>query len=327
MKKNILYLLAVLLLAVLTGATMLTMRRVKRTLPDYSQADMWYIRCSELGENSQDVPDIFYVCSTETGDWVNKQGDTIHFADMGNPSHRAALYGEMRGVDSLVCPDGCNFYAPYYRQATIEGLLRDTAWFRSRCMTATEDVQRAFDYYMRTMNQGRRFVLMGYSQGGFAVVELLKHLSKEEAQRMVAAYVIGYQVTERDLQYPYIHAAQGASDTGVTVCYNSVASVDAAMAVVSGATAVGINPVNWRTDAESAAYVFDFGGACDTLTAVLDTATHLTVIDGYNGICPLGPYEGREGNYHCLEIPLYYRSLQENIALRIYNAQTNITGI
>lgn len=268
--------------------------------------------------------DIFYVCSTETSDWINAQGDTMHFADMTRPEDRAALYGEMHGVDSLVCPECCNFYASYYNQATIEGLLRDTALFRSRCAQATEEVKRAFDQYMRHFNHGRRFVLMGYSQGAYAVVELLKGLTPDEAEKMVAAYVIGYQVTKEDLSYPYIRAAQGASDTGVTVCYNSVASAEVEIPVLSGHTAIGINPVNWQTDATPATYVFDYAGACDTLTATLDTLTHLTLIRGYHGVCPQVPFCGREGNYHCLEIPLYYRFLRENIALRIASSNRGV---
>ncbi len=278
---------------------------------DYENCSLWYISAHDSAQ-----ADIFYVCSTETGDWVNAQGDTMHFADMNNPTHCAALYGEMAGVDSLVCPDCCCFFAPYYRQATMEGLLKDTTLFRSRCATATADVQQAFDHYMRHLNNGRRFILMGYSQGGYAVVELLKHLTAEQAQRMVAAYVIGYQVTAHDLEHPRIRAAQKATDTGVTICFNSAVSADAAIDILSGSTVIGINPVNWCTDATPAAYVYDYGGACDTLTATLDTLTHLTLIDGYHGTCPLIPFVGREGNYHCLEIPLYYRSLRENIALR-----------
>ena len=279
---------------------------------DQSVADSFYIHT-----RAQAAADIFYICSTETSDWVNAAGDTMHFADMSRPEHRQALYGEMKGVDSLVCPETCNFYAPYYNQATIEGLLRDTSYFLKRCAQATEEIVQAFDHYMHTMNGGRRFILMGYSQGGYAVVELLKHLTAEQAERMVAAYVIGYQVKESDLSYPYIRAAEGATDTGVTICYNSVASVDAEIPVLSGNTAIGINPVNWCTDATEASYRFDYGGASDTLTATLDTVTHLTVIKSYKGACPQIPFVGKEGNCHCLEILLYYRSLKENIALRI----------
>ena len=296
MKKYIPHILGALLVILLTAC---------------SQADRWYIHTQDSAET-----DIFYVCSTETSDWINAKGDTMHFADMTRPEDRAALYGEMHGVDSLICPRNCNFYAPYYNQATIEGLLRDTSLFRSRCAKATEEVKEAFEYYMRHFNHGRRFVLIGYSQGAYAVVELLKELKPEQAERMVAAYVIGYQVTKEDLSYPSIRAAQSATDTGVTICYNSVASVDAEVPILSGHTAIGINPVNWQTDATPATYVYEFGGTCDTLTATLDTITHLTLISGYTDSCPQVLFCGREGNYHCLEIPLYYRSLKENIALR-----------
>lgn len=272
----------------------------------------FYVRTS-----ADATTDIFYVCSTETSDWINEQGDTMYFADMRRPEHRAALYGEMRGVDSLVCPPTCNFFAPYYNQATLEGLLRDTALCVARCAKATDEVVEAFDYYMQHLNSGRPFILMGYSQGGYAVVELLKHLKTEQSSRMVAAYVIGYQVTEQDLQHPSIRAAQGATDRGVTVCYNSVASPDAGIPILSGNTAIGINPANWCTDATSATWLFDFAGANDTLTATLDTLTLLTVISGYEGACPILPFVGKEGNYHCLEIPLYYRSINENILQRI----------
>ena len=260
--------------------------------------------------------DIFYVCSTETSDWINEHGDTVHFADMNKPEHRAALFTEIHGVNELVCPQNCNFYAPYYNQATKEGLLRDTALFGPRCAQASEEIIQAFDKYMHYKNQGRPFVLMGYSQGGYAVVELLKHLTAEQASRMVAAYVIGYQVTESDLQHPNIRAAKSATDTGVTICYNSVASPEAEIPVLSGQTAIGINPINWCTDATPATFVFDYNDIHDTLTATLDTVSHLTVIEGYDGACPMLPFVGKEGNYHCLEIPLYYRSLKHNIALR-----------
>ena len=83
-------------------------------LDAYAEGDRWYIHTREHA-----TADLFYVCSTETSDWINEQGDTLHFSDMTRPEHRAALYGEMRGVDSLVCPDNCHFYAPYYDQMTL----------------------------------------------------------------------------------------------------------------------------------------------------------------------------------------------------------------
>ncbi|MBR6925918.1 MAG: DUF3089 domain-containing protein [Bacteroidaceae bacterium] len=275
--------------------------------PDYGDTTMWYIAQHDTtGQHA----DIFYVCSTETASHVDTAtGETIHFADMSREDDRKALYGEMLGVDTLLA-GACRFVAPYYRQATIDGLLADTSKFEKRLHVAAEDVEQSFRYYLAHMNQGRPFVLMGYSQGGGIVVELLKRLLAEVAERMVAAYVIGYKVTGADLACPYIKPATRADDTGVTICYNSVAMPDAAIPILSGGTAVGINPVNWRTDAMPAVLF-------DTLTATLDTMTHLVRVSGFRDQYNVVPYVGKAGNYHTLEIPLYAASLRANIAERV----------
>lgn len=275
--------------------------------PNYGDATMWYIA---QHDSAGQQADIFYVCSTETASHVDSAtGDTIHFADMSLEDDRQALYGEMLGVDTLLA-GACRFVAPYYRQATMDGLLADTSKFEKRLLVAAEDVEASFQYYLEHINQGRPFVLMGYSQGGFIVVELLKRLSAEVADRMVAAYVIGYKVTGADLACPYIKPATRADDTGVTICYNSVAMPDAAIPILSGGTAVGINPVNWRTDATPAVLF-------DTLTATLDAVTHLVCVSGFQDQYNVVPYVGKAGNYHTLEIPLYAASLRGNIAERV----------
>ena len=192
----------------------------------------------------------------------------------------------------------------------MDGLLADTAFFVPRSFEATADVARAFRYFLEHKNQGRPFILMGYSQGGFAVVELLKQMSPDVAGRMVAAYVIGYKVTEKDLEFPAIKPAMGETDTGVTVCYNSVRTPQAEIPVISGGTAIGINPANWRTDTTASML-------CDTLTARLDTLSHLVCISGYEGEYVRIPYVGKEGNYHTKEIPFYATVLKENIIRRI----------
>ena len=128
MKQFVPQLLGVLFVLVVIGAWMLVVCILPKPSPDYSQAEWWYVRTDSAASKNEGA-DIFYICSTETSDWVNARGDTMHFADMTRPKHRAALYGEMRGVDSLICPQTCSFYAPYYNQATMEGLLRDTALF------------------------------------------------------------------------------------------------------------------------------------------------------------------------------------------------------
>ncbi|MBP5498874.1 MAG: DUF3089 domain-containing protein [Muribaculaceae bacterium] len=287
--------------------------------PDYADSSMWYV---SRHDSTGTAADIFYVCSTETADWTDSvSGKTMHFADVTRTDHRTALFGEMLGVDTLFAAAGCDFYAPYYRQATMEGLLADTTQFLPRSLKATDDVKRAWHHFCEHRRQDRPFILMGYSQGAFAVVELLKSMPPEEYRNMVAAYVIGYKITRSDLSHPAIKPATGATDAGVTVCFNSVASPQSEIPIISAGTAVGINPVNWRTDATPAPFTAALI-TTNTLTATLDTARHLVIVSGYDGPCPQIPFAGIPGNYHCLEIPFYATTLAQNITTRLHTHHT-----
>ena len=106
--------------------------------PDYQDSTQWYITDRQAGA------DIFYVISTETGDYVLANGDTCHYADTYNDSLRAPLYGEMLGVDTLVS-GRLNYYSPYYRQCSLQSFESDS--LKAVLMTlALDDVKRAFQY-------------------------------------------------------------------------------------------------------------------------------------------------------------------------------------
>lgn len=273
--------------------------------PDYADPSMWYVSEEDTTGNGCDI---FYICSTSVPDWTDTvSGCIIHHADVYNEYHRGCLLNEMQGID--VRFSGSNLYIPYYRQATVEACLADTSLFLPTCLEATPDILDAFRYFLEHLNAGRPFVIMGYSQGGFDVIELLKRLPPEAADRLVAAYVIGYKVTEEDLRYPSIIPAEGETDTGVTVCFNTVRTPDCRIPFISDGTAIGINPVNWRTDAAPAAFR-------DSLTVALDPASHLTCVSGFTDPYPPLPYVGRSGNYHHMEIRFFGTLLSDNVLAR-----------
>lgn len=274
--------------------------------PDYAQESQWYI------SNRQAEADIFYIISTETGDY-NRQGVVCHYADTYNDSVRQPLYGEMLGVDSLLSGQ-LNFYSPYYRQCSLQTFTADSLT-QKRIPLAMGDVSKAFDYYLKHFNCGRPFILAGFSQGGIAVVELVKQMSPEVYNRMVAAYVIGYRVTDADLaSTPFLRGAKDSCDLGVTVCYNSVRDNSCAIDLLSKGNRIAINPVNWRIDATPARLTTTLSS--DTLTVTLDTTSLLLHVQGYSRTDYVLPLIGREGNYHALEIPLYASYLQRNMELR-----------
>ena len=224
----------------------------------------------------------------------------------------------MNKVAAYMAP-GNRFYAPFYRHATIEAFEaqnEDTVYRRTRL--AMEDVCEAFDYFLahRLPSSGevgrgpRPLIIAGFSQGGLAVVELLKHMDDETYSQLAAAYVLGYKVTPGDtMQTQHIKAAQGETDTGVTICYNTVKDVKYIKPVIA-ATCMGINPVNWRTDATPATLH-------DTITVALSPAYHVLVVSGYSG-SEYKPYKDllNVGDIHSCEPWLYSECLQKNIGVR-----------
>ena len=279
--------------------------------PDYSDAAMWHVELNDPGAGA----DVFYIPSTWEYDWTTTDGRICHYADPSIAKHHDDVEIEMNGVADYMA-DGNNFYSPHYRHITLDSwatLNEDTISRRYEDVSFV-DVRNAFDHYMTQHNGGRPFILAGFSQGGKSVVELLKILTPDQRKKLVAAYVLGYKVTPDDVKAaPWIKPAQGADDTGVTICYNSVSDVKYVKPVVSAPNVMCINPVNWRTDAVPAVLN-------DTITVTLSPEYKVLVLDGYDGSgLPNILDVLNTGDYHGIEPWLYSECLRENIHLRIKN--------
>lgn len=307
MMKHFLY----ILLALATGSCSESKTEpYMAAAPDYSDAQMWYI--SEAEAEAEAEADVFYILPTCVWDWTDSEGRTCHYADVYNPEHIAALLPSNQLADEIF-GEYADFYSPYYRQITLDSWT-DEETVNERFPHAMDDVFRAFEHYMDNMNEGKPFVIAGFSQGAKCVVELVKSLDEKEMQRLVAAYVIGYKVTEEDLQGGKIKPAQSCSDTGVTICYNSVESPECANPGLSPSE-ICINPVNWRCDPEPATVQ-------DTVSVSVDTAHKLLIVKGLDSDKYYHPSLGNlfvKGNYHLLELELYKDSLKENVRQRIEN--------
>jgi len=275
--------------------------------PDYDDSIMWI---TADGDQQGTGADVFYVVSTWEEDWMTADSIVCHYADVWNPKHRERMAIEMNKAAGYMSP-GNRFYAPFYRHTTIDAFMmesEDSALNRARM--AMDDVCTAFDHFQTQRDQSRPLIIAGFSQGGMAVVELLKHMSDEDYGQLAAAYVLGYKVTPEDtLQTKHIKAAQGADDTGVTICYNTVKDVKYINPIIA-ASCIGINPVNWRTDATPATLL-------DTITVTLEPERHVLVVSGYSG-SEYHPYKNflNVGDIHSCEPWLYSECLQKNMALR-----------
>lgn len=277
--------------------------------PDYSDPTFWY---TEKNDKTGKNADVFYIVSTWETDWKTDSGETVHYADVYNKKHRDDMTKEISGVAAYMGKDN-NFYSPFYRHITIQvWATRDEDIINKRFAIAFEDIRNAFETFLKNRPKNRPFVLAGFSQGGKAVVELLKIMPKDVYQQMVAAYVLGYKVTPDDtLTSTNIKAAQGPDDIGVTICYNSVSDVKYIQPVVAAPCAFCINPVNWRTDDVPATLH-------DTITVSVAQKEKVLVVKGYSG-SEYAPIMGflNVGDFHSAEPWLYKECLEKNIKNRI----------
>lgn len=281
--------------------------------PDYADSTQWY--ASPRGAEV----DVFYIVSTETGDYRTPSGEICHHADTYADSTRRPLLGEMLGVDTLLSGT-LNYYSPYYRQCSLQTFASDST-ARVHFPVALADVKRAFSHYLEHQNQGRPFILAGFSQGARLALQLLLGMPDSAYQRMVAAYIIGLSISPEEAANPHVRPAQGPDDIGVTISYNSVR--DAQGEPFGKLSALSINPVNWRTDAQPATLITEptpwlpvDQQKPDTMTVHRDPATGLIEVQGYTATDYVLPLRGNPNSYHTREIWLYRHQLRRNMAQR-----------
>ena len=243
--------------------------------------------------------------------WVTEDGRTYHYADVWNPEYRGRMGDlEINKVAAYMSP-GNRFFAPFYRHATIEAwMTQNEDTIRNRTRLSMGDVCAAFDHFQAHRDTSRPLIIAGFSQGGLAVVELLKHIDDETYSQLAAAYVLGYKVTKADMAgCSHIRPAEGETDTGVTICYNTVKDVKYVIPVIA-ASDICINPVNWRTDATPAMLH-------DTITVTVSPERHVLVVSGYSG-SEYAAYKGfiNVGDIHSCEPWLYSECLAKNIKVR-----------
>lgn len=278
--------------------------------PDYADSKMWVMCTNDTDGQGADV---FYIPSTWEYDWFTNDSIVCHYADVHNKKHRDNMAIEINKVAKYMA-EGNNFYSPYYRHITLNTwatLNEDTIKRRYHAISFV-DIQNAFNHYLTHYNQGRPFILAGFSQGGKSVVELMKTLPANLRDKLIASYVLGYKVTPDDVtQAPWIVAAQDSTDTGVTICYNSVSDVQYVKPIISGQNVMCINPVNWRTDATPAILQ-------DTITVTLNTEHKVLVLDGFDGSYLKNILNIiNVGDYHSIEPWVYSECLRKNFKQRI----------
>ena len=313
--------LALLMVAVLL-LTLLCACGQKADTVDYAQSESWAYY--GIGEGKE--TDLFLICPTVD---MGKNGN--YNMSMEDAAAKESFVGALN-MEKGIYEDCTTMYAPYYRQMTFPVYSMTEEEMKPYLEIAYRDVAAAFEYYIEHCNNGRPVILAGFSQGSQLLLMLLEEYFDDPAysDKLVAAYCIGWRVTEEDLsKYPHLKMAEGEADTGVIISFNSEAEgVEDSIMVPAGTKTLGINPLNWRTDSTPADKSLN-EGACFTkysgeikkeipgLTgAYLDeTRGTLRVTD----VAP-GDYSNSlfpDGVYHLYDYQFFFRNLQKNVAVRL----------
>ena len=292
---------------------------------DYSNPDNWM----ELPGNPDKPVDTIYIYPTVYGTITEIEDD---IADIDDTSMRVlAIYSSVSQAG--VFEESCNVYVPYYRQFTVDSLL-DVIENSPESLPyiASIDLYNMLDYYFENLNEGRPFILAGHSQGSVWLTVILEDYMKqhpEYLENMVAAYAIGYSVTEEYLaRNPHLKFAQGKDDTGVIISYNTEGPGNKGeynCVVTEGA--ISINPINWKLD-DTHASVEESLGSLDSAGEIIynyadarvDTERGVIICDSVKVSqetqTALRQYFGPE-SFHLQDYSLYFMNLQQNVADRI----------
>jgi hypothetical protein len=268
--------------------------------------------------------DVFYLYPTS---WHKLSPDEPGICKIDNPTMLAGAKVSYGKQATAFEPVG-NVYAPYYRQIDLSPVDRE----KRVGGLPTKDAVAAFDYYIKHYNHGRPFILAGHSQGSNILCNLLAGYLKDHPEvyaRMIAAYVIGYSVTESYLAAnPHLKFAQGPDDTGVIVSYNTEASdVAPGTNPVTLPGGIAINPITWTRDetlvpaAQNLGSIMPADGVFVPVMHYADARVDKTkgvVICSTAGEDKLSPpLPELRGVYHSYDYPFYYYNLRQNAANRV----------
>lgn len=302
---------------------------------DYSDASHWL----SLPDTPDKGVDVFYLYPTS---WAKTDASESIISTIDDPvlveNANLAFARQATAFEPLA-----NLYAPYYRQYDYASTV-DMPYDEQQDIVKgypLRDAIAAFDYYNNNYNNGKPFILASHSQGSNVMIYLLSEYMAEHPDvydRMVAAYVIGYSVTDDYLAAnPNLKFATGADDTGVIISWNTQAPTIEGTDFVVLPTAHVINPISWTLDETTAPASDNLGSIAlnadgsvvknedGSIQKVMNFADATVDTEKDALICSTvdvetyapGSKAFGKGVFHTYDIPFYYFNLQENAGVRI----------
>lgn len=244
-------------------------------------------------------------------------------------------------MEKGIFEDSCRMFVPYYRGATMPVFYLDDENQKPFNRIAFNDIKEAFlDYYLN-YNNGRPFILWGFSQGAMICLRLMEELftNFDCMNNLVCCYAIGWRITDEILtQYPHLKMTQKADDTRVIVSFNSeLAGVKGSLLVPQNAKTLSINPLSWKTDCSYADKSMNKGAVLFDLmngSVLSHEANYCSAqIDEKRGTIIIGDVDEKnfpdllglgKGVLHMYDYMLFHDNLKENVKVRIQSFENNM---
>jgi hypothetical protein len=280
---------------------------------------------------------VFFVHPTS---YVNRASWNAPLDNGGDPEAERIARIYLRGMASPFNA-ASEIWAPRYRQATFGAFLTDAPEGRQAVDAAYADVREAFRFFVSSVDPETPIVLAGHSQGSLHLKRLLAEEVKGTplAQRLVAAYVIGWPVSPlHDLPVMGTPACTAAEQTGCVLSWSSFAEpADPSLVLDAFAAAPALdgqapgsepilctNPLTGLTggaankSANLGTLVPEDSMQNGTLQPGLVPATcdkrGLLLI----GAPPeMGSYVLPGNNYHVYDLPLFWANTKADVARRV----------
>lgn len=289
---------------------------------DYSKRISWL----SLPDGEKDVDTFFLYPSS----YVSPKDNLKPFADIRD-ENMVRIANKCLDIQGGVFAKHTNVYAPLYRQVDPVFGLKMQAQNKHSIVDEVllTDAVDSFKYYYENFNNGKPFILAGHSQGTTILMKLLSTYLKENREilkQMVAAYMIGYCITEDFMkENPHLKFAKGETDTGVLLSWNTEKpNLGKPSPVIKGKPLV-INPINWKIDDTYAPASKNLGslikgsivspGVAD---AKINTKTGILECSSVN------PEDFKQafdffpvGSYHSMDYGFYFENIKDNVGKRI----------
>jgi hypothetical protein len=231
--------------------------KFKAPAPEYAQESAWAalpskpgltaLRPAGVAAPAADPPvDVFFIHPT----------GYMNGADWNSPLDPNSQTEEntrwMMANQASVFNGCCAIYAPRFREGSIFRYVHATpALYKQSGDFAYADVDRAFTYFLEHYSKGRPFIIASHSQGTEHGFNLVKRRidGTPLADRMVAAYLIGGGITDKDVDaLKTVHACTSPTDLHCMIHWATYAQGATPSRGDNPDKRLCINPLTWLRD-------------------------------------------------------------------------------